>query len=84
MFAKIRSSTFIDALQLEFSAARGHFLKAILRDDKGSICSVMEKNLTADKEQLVWSGLNDLPYGRYTLELSQGEEELTMDLVKRV
>lgn len=84
MFAKIRSSNFIDALQLECSARRGLFLKAIIRDDKGSICSVMEKKLTADREQFVWSGLNDLPYGRYTLEISQGEEELTMDLVKRV
>jgi hypothetical protein len=33
---------------------------------------------------LTWKGLNDLPYGVYTLELSQGEDEMKMRLIKRV
>lgn len=75
---------FIDALQFELFSARGKSLRGVLKDDKGSICSTVEKNVFKEKEQFTWSGLNDLPYGKYTLELSQGEEEMKMNLVKRV
>ncbi len=84
MFAKIKSSTFIDALQLELTALKGKFLKGVLKDDQGSVCSILERNMIQEQEKLTWSGLNDLPYGRYTLELSQGEDEMKMSLVKRV
>lgn len=84
MFAKIKSSIFIDALQFEFTALGGNFLKAVLRDDQGSVCSVLEQDLQKEKEFITWSGLNDLPYGRYTLELSQGGDEMKMNLVKRI
>jgi hypothetical protein len=84
MFAKIKPSNFIDALQLELSARTGNFLRGVLRDDKGSICSTLEKNILNENEQFSWTGLNDLPYGRYTIELSQGEDEMKMNLVKRV
>lgn len=84
MFAKIKPSIFIDALQLELTARSGNPLKGILRDDKGSIWSVLEKNISKEREEFTWSGLNDLPYGKYTLELSQGEDEMKMSLVKRV
>ena len=89
MFAKVKSSVFIDALQLELSAPKGICIRGILKDDNGSICSTLEKSMSADGEQFTWSGLNDLPYGRYTLELSHGEDEsddnrMKMALVKRV
>ena len=84
MFAKIKPSIFIDALQVELSALRGNFLRGVLRDDNGSICSTLEKNILTENEQFSWTGLNDLPYGRYTIELSQGEDEMKMNLVKRV
>ena len=84
MFAKIKPSNFIDALQLELSALRGSFLRGVLRDDNGSICSTLEKNILNENEQFTWTGLNDLPYGKYTIELSQGEDEMKMNLVKRV
>ncbi|HEX7845319.1 MAG TPA: hypothetical protein VF476_05910 [Chitinophagaceae bacterium] len=89
MFAKVKSSVFIDALQFELTAPKGNCVKGVLKDDAGSICSTLEKNMTADGEKFTWSGLNHLPYGRYTLELSHGTEEsdnnrLKMDLVKRV
>lgn len=84
MFAKIKSSVFIDALQFELIAAlNGSLLRGVLKDDSGSVCSVMEKNLDAERE-ITWQGLNDLPYGRYTLELFQGSDEMKMNLVKRV
>jgi hypothetical protein len=89
MFAKIKPSIFIDALQLELTALKGNFLKGVLKDDQGSVCRVLEKNISHDKEQVMWTGLNDLPYGKYTVELSQGEDEpnsyrVKMNLVKRV
>lgn len=84
MFAKIRSSTFIDTLQFELTALKGKYLKGVLRDDKGSVCSVLERNVSKEKDNFTWPGLNDLPYGKYTLELSQGEDEMKMNLVKRV
>lgn len=75
---------FIDALQMELTAPKGNFLRGILKDDKGSVCSTLERSMSADREHFTWTGLNDLPYGKYTLELSQGEDEMKMSLVKRV
>jgi hypothetical protein len=84
MFAKIKPSIFIDALQLELTALKGNLLKGVLKDDSGSVCSVLEKDISKDKEKVTWTGLNHLPYGKYTIELSQGEDEMKMNLVKRV
>jgi hypothetical protein len=84
MFAKVKSSVFIDALQLEVTSPNGQCIRGILKDDTGSVCRTIEKNILLDRNQLIWNGLNDLPYGRYTLELTQGEDEMKMNLVKRV
>ncbi len=84
MFAKVKSSMFIDAVQFELNAPAGNFLKAILKDDSGSVCSTFEKKVVREHEKFTWSGLNDLPYGKYTMELSQGNDEIKLSLVKRV
>jgi hypothetical protein len=84
MFAKIKSSNFIDALRLQLTTPKGSPLHGVLKDDKGSVCSTWEKESSKDQEELTWSGLNDLPYGRYTLELSHGSDEMKVSLVKRV
>jgi len=89
MFAKIKSSNFIDTLQFKLFAPRGNCFRGVLKDEKGSICRILEEKVDNDREELTWDGLNDLPYGRYTLELSQGEEvpesgRLKLNLVKRV
>ena len=84
MIAKLRSSVFIDALTFELEAPLRSSLKAILRDDKGCECSRLETNTTTEQSTVTWKGLNDLPYGVYTLELSQGDDEMKMRLVKRV
>lgn len=84
MIAKIKSSVFIDALTLELVAPLRSSLKAILRDDKGCECSRLETNSSSGERTVTWKGLNDLPYGVYTLELSQGDDEMKMRLVKRV
>lgn len=84
MFAKIKSPVFIDALTLELVAPLRSSLKAILRDERGCECSRLEANVPNGDNTLTWKGLNDLPYGIYTLELSQGEDEMKMRIVKRV
>jgi len=84
MYAKIKSTVFIDALKFELVAGAHACLKAVLKDDKGSICSTLETNLPGEQKELTWRGLNDLPYGVYTLELSEGEDNLKMRLVKRI
>jgi len=89
MFAKIKSSNFTDALKFQLFAPKGNCVRGVLKDDTGSICRTIEKDIDSDREELTWTGLNDLPYGRYTLELSQGNDEpdsylVKMNLVKRV
>jgi hypothetical protein len=84
MFAKLRSNVFIDALTLELVAPLQSSIKAILRDERGCECSRLEANIPQGDKTVTWKGLNDLPYGVYTLELSQGEDEMKMRLIKRV
>ena len=84
MIAKVKSSTFIDSLSFELASYTQNLLKAVLRDEKGSVCSELETTLRTDEPSVTWKGLNDLPYGVYTLVLSQGEEEVTLKMVKRV
>jgi hypothetical protein len=85
MHAKVKSTTFIDAVKLELWANNTSCLKAVIKDDKGSICSTLETSVPHEKQhELTWKGLNHLPYGIYTLAITQGEEEVQMRLVKRV
>ena len=84
MFAKVKPTVFIDSLKFELMAQRETPFKAILRDDKGCVCSILESSMPVKDNELVWRGLNNLPYGVYTLELTQGNDEMKMRLVKRV
>ncbi|MGE5108487.1 MAG: hypothetical protein ACM3H8_13130 [Sphingobacteriales bacterium] len=84
MLAKIKSSVFIDSLTIEFDNTSSSPLKAVLKDEKGKICSSVETEQSANQKFYSWRGLNDLPYGVYTLELTRGSDEQKMRLVKRV
>lgn len=84
MIAKLKSPIFIDALTLELVAPLRSNLRAVIRDENGSVCSRLETSLPNGSHVVTWKGLNDLPYGIYTLELSQGEDEMKLRLVKRV
>lgn len=84
MIAKVKSATFIDTLQFELIAASQNLLKAVLRDEKGSVCGQLETTFLQTEPEITWKGLNDLPYGVYTLELSQGEDQVRLRMVKRV
>ena len=84
MFVKVKSSVFIDALYLQSSLPKGNSLRGVLKDDKGCVCRTLERKLEQESQAFTWAGLNDLPYGRYTLELSHDEDEMKLSLVKRV
>jgi len=84
MFAKVKSSTFIDSLVVELGSSTEHSLTAILRDDSGAICSKYETKIFRGQPNVTWEGLNHLPYGVYTLELRQGEQQVRLRMVKRV
>jgi hypothetical protein len=55
MFAKVKSTVFIDKLRLYLSAKTDSSLRAVLKDDKGSICSSLE-TVMPNKEQHEWNG----------------------------
>ncbi len=84
MFLKIKSPNFIDRLSFEITQTHNALLKAVLKDDRGSICSELQKELGFGQQSLDWDGLNELPYGVYTLEVSQGADEMKMRCVKRI
>ena len=84
MFAKLKSQVFIDTLTFEFMGQDRSSLRAVLKNEEGRVCIKMETQVHEDQKVFKWNGLNDLPYGVYTLELSQGEEEQSERLVKRV
>jgi hypothetical protein len=82
-FAKVKSPVFIDAVKFQLPECNMQF-SATLIDENGCICSQMETSPPFDRDEYVWKGLNNLPYGIYTLELSQGGEQLRLRMIKRV
>lgn len=84
MFLKVKSPVFIDHLTLQVDDPQKSMLKAVLRDDSGLVCSALETEVEQGLQELDWNGLNDLPYGVYTLEISKGKDEMKVRLVKRV
>ena len=84
MFLKVKSPVFIDHLTFQVDHPEKCLLKAVLKDDTGLVCSAYETEVENDQQELDWNGLNDLPYGVYTLEISRGKDEMKMRLVKRV
>jgi hypothetical protein len=84
MFLKVKSPVFIDHLTFQVDDPQKCMLKAVLKDDAGLICSALETEVEKGPQELDWVGLNDLPYGVYTLEISRGKDEMKMRLVKRV
>lgn len=84
MIAKPKSSVFIDFVVFEFPDVANASLHAVLKDEGGSICSKLETTVPLGQKIYRWNGLNDLPYGVYTLELSQGDEAQRHRLVKRI
>ncbi|MBX9784552.1 MAG: hypothetical protein K2X48_14780 [Chitinophagaceae bacterium] len=83
MLAKVKPQVFLDSLNIEVMEYPSLAVTAILRDEKGSICRCADYQHSPEKA-FTWTGLNDLPYGVYSLELSNGDAQLHVRLVKRV
>ena len=84
MLVKMKTPVFIDHFTFEVDDPQKCLLKAVLKDDTGIVRSALETE--AENNQLIfkWGGLNDLPYGVYTLVVSRGCDETKIRLVKRV
>jgi hypothetical protein len=80
MLVKMKSPVFIDRLTFEVDHPQKCLVKAVLKDDKGSVCSALETEAEKDQQIFNWIGLNDLPYGVYTLEVSRGDDEMKIEL----
>ena len=75
---------FIDTLKFELTTGSPASLKAVIKDDKGSVCSELDTVLNGEQKEFTWRGLDTLPYGVYTLEMLEGESQLRTRLVKRI
>lgn len=84
MFATVKTPVFIDSVIFEFSQPAPGAVRAFLRDEEGSICSRFDARVPSGLKSYRWNGLNDLPYGRYTLEILRGGEAQKLKLIKRV
>jgi hypothetical protein len=84
MFAKIKQAFFTDSLTIEWENVTVNPLKFVLKNDKGEVCSTLETIQSSNQKYFNWRGLNDLPYGRYFLELSNTDGDQLLKLVKRV
>lgn len=84
MLLKIRQKIFLNDLVIEIQEPKQFSFKAILRDDKGAVCSALEMETEKNQSFYKWNGLNELPYGIYTCEIMGGIEQIKMQLVKRI
>lgn len=84
MFAKPKSPVFIDSVLFEVDHSIPSSLRAVLKDEQGSIMGRLEAEVPIGQKNFRWNGLNDLPYGVYELEMQHGDEETRMKMVKRV
>ena len=84
MSLKLKSLLFIDRLTFEVDHPQQCILRAVLRDDSGLVCGALEKEIISGQQMIDWEGLDNLPYGEYTLEVSKGTDEMTLKLVKRI
>jgi hypothetical protein len=86
MSAKVKSPVFIDSLQFVVSGISNFpsYIKAVLKDDTGNVCSIFESNVSREENVVIWRNLNDLPYGVYTLDLFHEKAESRIQLVKRI
>jgi len=84
MSAKLKTPIFIDSVIFEFPDPPARSLRAILKDECGVVCSSLDAEVPLGSRSFRWSGLNDLPYGVYTIEYALGTFEESHRMVKRV
>jgi hypothetical protein len=83
-FASLKTPIFTNALCVQLASCLEGFIMGILLDEHGTVCRQVEAELPENSSVFTWDGLDDLPYGIYTLQLLQGSHEMNMRIVKRV
>jgi len=83
-FASLKTPIFTNALCVRLASCLQGLIMGILLDEHGTVCRQVEAELTENSREFTWDGLDDLPYGIYTLQLLQGNNEVNMRIVKRV
>lgn len=84
MLPRVKTAVFIDFLNLEVDELSYTSVSAVLKDEDDKVMLNLNLNVPKGEKQIRWNGLNNLPYGIYSLELSNGEEKSKIRLVKRV
>lgn len=85
MLAKPKSQVFLNTVVLELDQHhRPISLHATLKDEKGSVMGRFFTEIEEDQTNVNWDGLDNLPYGVYSLELTDGEREARIRVVKRI
>ncbi len=84
MLLKLKSPVFIDRFSFECDQPEKCLLRAVLKDERGSVCRSLETEVTHGQHIFDWEGLSELPYGVYTLEIVGGSDEMKARIVKRV
>lgn len=83
-FASLKTPIFTDALCVQLVQCLQGLIEGILKDEHGTVCRRLETEVPENTQEFTWDGLDDLPYGIYTLHLSRGAQEMNMRIVKRV
>jgi len=84
MLLRLKSPVFIDRFSFEFEVPQKSKFKAVLKDDRGSICRALEAEANSGQQVFDWEGLSELPYGVYTLEILVASKEMKARIVKRI
>lgn len=83
-FASLKTPIFTNSLCVRLASCLEGFIMGILLDEHGTVCRQLEAELPENSQEVVWEGLDDLPYGVYTLQLLQGDQEMNLRIVKRI
>ncbi len=84
MSARLKTPIFIDSVIFEFPDPSARSLRAILKDECGVVCSTLDAEVPSGSKSFRWSGLNDLPYGVYTIEYALGAFAECQRMIKRI
>ena len=83
-FASLRTPIFTDTVSIQLINCLQGLMEAILVDENGTVCRKVETEVSETAQEFTWEGLNDLPYGIYTLQLLHGLNEMSLRIIKRI
>lgn len=84
MSAKLKTPIFIDSVVFVFPELNDHCIRATLKDESGIVCSTLDAEVPQGARSYRWNGLNDLPYGVYTIEYAHDGMQESQRMVKRI